>query len=79
MGAPHWQGVFPAVTTQFRKDQSLDLEATAGHVNVLRESGVRGLIMCGSLGENQTLEPDEKRKVVELAIDPTTMLLRQDG
>jgi dihydrodipicolinate synthase/N-acetylneuraminate lyase len=68
MSTPHWQGVFPAVTTQFRKDQSLDLEATARHVGVLIESGASGLIMCGSLGENQTLDPDEKRKVVELAI-----------
>jgi 1-pyrroline-4-hydroxy-2-carboxylate deaminase len=68
MGVSHWQGVFPAVTTQFKKDLALDLEATGRHVNVLLESGVSGLIMCGSLGENQTLEPDEKRKVVELAI-----------
>ena len=24
----HWQGVFPAATTQFHPDQSLDLPAT---------------------------------------------------
>lgn len=63
-----WQGVFPAVTTQFRRDQSLDLEATAKHLEAMIESGVSGLIVCGSLGENQALEPDEKRRVVELAV-----------
>ncbi len=68
MSTPHWHGVFPALTTQFKRDQALDLDATARHINVLLESGVRGLIMCGSLGENQALEPDEKRKVVELAV-----------
>ena len=31
MPTPHWHGVFPAVTTQFREDQSLDLGATARH------------------------------------------------
>jgi 4-hydroxy-tetrahydrodipicolinate synthase len=65
---PYWQGVFPAVTTQLHHDQTLDLEATARHLNVLIESGVSGLIVCGSLGENQALEPQEKRRVVELAV-----------
>lgn len=59
-----WKDVFPAVTTQFHKDQSLDLEGTARHVEAMIESGVAGLIMCGSLGENQALTPEEKRKVI---------------
>ncbi|MEX2186312.1 MAG: dihydrodipicolinate synthase family protein [Pirellulales bacterium] len=63
-----WQGVFPAVTTQFREDQSLDIDATARHLEALIESGVTGLVMCGSLGENQTLDPAEKRQVVEAAV-----------
>ena len=65
---PHWTGVFPAVTTQLKKDQSLDLPATARHLEALIASGVTGLIMCGSLGENQSLDPDEKRRVIELAV-----------
>lgn len=64
-----WSGVFPAVTTQMHQDQSLDLEATARHFEALIESGVAGLIVCGSLGENQTLQPDEKRAVVKCAIE----------
>ncbi|MCW5553166.1 MAG: dihydrodipicolinate synthase family protein [Verrucomicrobiae bacterium] len=66
---PYWQGVFPAVTTQFQRDQTLDLEATARHVDLLIQSGVSGLVMCGSLGENQALDPDEKRRVVACAIE----------
>jgi 4-hydroxy-tetrahydrodipicolinate synthase len=64
-----WHGVFPAVTTQLRRDQSLDLEATARHIEVLLESGVSGLVMLGSLGENQQLLPDEKRKVMAATIE----------
>jgi 4-hydroxy-tetrahydrodipicolinate synthase len=63
-----WRGVFPAVTTQFRQDQSLDLAGTERHLHVLLESGVTGLVMLGSLGENVQMEPDEKRQVMELAI-----------
>ena len=65
----NWRGVFPAVTTQMRKDQSLDLEATARHLEVLLDSGVSGLVMLGSLGENQQLRPEEKRQVMAAAIE----------
>ena len=64
-----WAGVFPAVVTQMHQDQSLDLEATARHWEELINSGVAGLIVCGSLGENQTLLPEEKRLVVKHAVD----------
>src|SRR5258708_29923625 len=63
-----WQGVFPAVTTQFTQDQALDLDATGRHIEALIESGVSGLVMLGSLGENVQQTPDEKLQVMELAI-----------
>lgn len=65
---PHWSGVFPAITTQLNRDGSLDLDGTARHIEVLLRSGVAGMIMLGSLGENQQLDPEEKRQVVELAV-----------
>ncbi|MDB5320380.1 MAG: dihydrodipicolinate synthetase [Phycisphaerales bacterium] len=63
-----WAGVFPALTTQFHPDQSLDLDATQRHVEVLIDSGATGLVMLGSLGENVTLDPQEKRAVMEMTI-----------
>jgi 1-pyrroline-4-hydroxy-2-carboxylate deaminase len=66
---PGWHGVFPAVTTQFTRDGALDLPATARHLEALIDSGVQGLVMLGSLGENTTLDPDEKRQVVRTALD----------
>jgi 4-hydroxy-tetrahydrodipicolinate synthase len=62
---PYWQGVFPAITTQMHHDGSLDIEATLRHAEALIESGVSGLIILGSLGENQTLTPKEKRQLVD--------------
>ncbi len=62
-----WSGVFPAVVTQLQKDQSLNLDATAHHLEVLIESGVKGLVMLGSLGENTLMEPEEKRQVMQMA------------
>lgn len=64
-----WQGVFPAITTQMKKDGSLDLGATAKHAQALIDSGVAGLIFLGSLGENQALTADEKRRVIEAMTD----------
>ena len=34
-----WQGVFPAATTQFQPDQSLDLPATMAHVDKMIDAG----------------------------------------
>ncbi|MDI1314732.1 dihydrodipicolinate synthase family protein [Prosthecobacter sp.] len=66
---PQWSGVFPAVVTQLHEDQSLDLPASAHHFEALITSGISGLIVCGSLGENQCLHPDEKRAVLKCAVD----------
>jgi 4-hydroxy-tetrahydrodipicolinate synthase len=66
---PYWSGVFPAITTQMAKDGSLDLEATAAHAEVLIQSGVAGLIFLGSLGENQSLTPAEKREVMARMVE----------
>lgn len=63
-----WRGVFPAVTTQFKADLSIDLEATQCHVERLIGAGVHGLIMLGTVGENTTLETAEKRAVMTAAI-----------
>ncbi|HEY3783093.1 MAG TPA: dihydrodipicolinate synthase family protein [Fimbriimonadaceae bacterium] len=65
----NWKGVFPALTTQFRKDLTIDLDATCAHIETLIESDVSGLVMLGSLGENVSLSHEEKREVVKAALD----------
>ena len=55
-----WEGVFPAVTTQFHDDLSLDIDATAKVMDGLIRDGVSGLIVCGTVGENTSLERKEK-------------------
>ena len=68
MRKPFWSGVFPAITTQLKKDQSVDLDATAVHVEALIKSGVKGIIFLGSLGENQALTGPEKRLIIEAMV-----------
>lgn len=65
---PHWTGVFPAITTQMNKAGAIDLDATARHAEVLIASGVSGLVFLGSLGENQPMTGDEKRRVIEAMV-----------
>ncbi len=65
---PYWSGVFPALTTQMHSDGSLDLATTAAHAEVLIKSGINGLIFLGSLGENQPMSGDEKRRVIEAMV-----------
>lgn len=59
-----WSGVFPAITTPFRPDMSVDHDALAAHVRWMIESGCSGIVALGSLGEAQTLSFDEKVAVV---------------
>jgi dihydrodipicolinate synthase/N-acetylneuraminate lyase len=66
---PYWQGVFPAITTQMKKDGALDLPATARHAETLIESGVAGLIFLGSLGENQAMAAEEKRQLIQAVVE----------
>src|SRR3989304_4242719 len=60
-----WQGVFPAATTQFHADQSLDLPSTLRHLHAMLAAGVHGLIMLGTVGENCSLEYREKLEVLK--------------
>ncbi|EIM24797.1 dihydrodipicolinate synthase family protein [Microvirga lotononidis] len=62
-----WEGVFPAVTTQFKANYDLDIEATARVMDGLIRDGVSGLIVCGTVGENTSLSRSEKVAVMETA------------
>ena len=59
-----WKGVFPAITTQFRHDQSLDLAATSKHLNQMIEAGIHGVVALGTVGENTGLDYQEKLEVI---------------
>ena len=64
-----WEGVFPAATTQFAPDFSVDHDATRRVQDALIRDGVHGLIVMGTVGENNSLEPDEKRAVLKAAVE----------
>ena len=63
-----WRGVFPAACTQFHADFSLDIAGTLKHVDAMLAAGVHGMIMMGSVGENTTLEPSEKRELLQATV-----------
>ncbi len=60
-----WQGVFPAATTQFHDDESLNIEGTLKHVDVMIDAGIHGIIMLGTVGENCSLEWGEKLELLQ--------------
>lgn len=67
--AKSWTGVYPAVTTQFRDDESLDIEATLSHVGEMLDAGVHGMIMLGTVGENCSLQQQEKVDLLKATVD----------
>jgi len=64
-----WQGVFPAVTTQLRADLSIDFGDTQRVVDDLVRDGVTGIIALGTVGENNSLEFDEKVSVLTAIVE----------
>jgi 1-pyrroline-4-hydroxy-2-carboxylate deaminase len=64
-----WEGVFPAATTQFAPDLSVDIAATQKVQDALVRDGVHGLVVMGTVGENNSLEPDEKRAVLRASVE----------
>ncbi|MHC9419288.1 dihydrodipicolinate synthase family protein [Sphingomonas citri] len=64
-----WKGVFPAVTTQVREDLTLDLADTQRVVDELIRDGVTGIIALGTVGENNSLDHDEKVAVLSAIVE----------
>lgn len=63
----NWEGIYPAITTKFNKDGTLDFETFEYNLEKQIEAGVEGIIVAGSLGEASTLTDDEKFQLVDSA------------
>src|ERR1700691_2823843 len=63
-----WSGVFPAATTQFDTAGNVDIPATQAVQEALVRDGVHGLVLLGTVGENNSLSAEEKRAVLSAAI-----------
>jgi 4-hydroxy-tetrahydrodipicolinate synthase len=62
-----WRGVFPAVTTKFTENGDLDIAEMERCFGLQFDAGVDGIIVCGSLGENMTLDQEEKLEILKVA------------
>ncbi len=63
-----WEGVYPAVTTKFHQDGSLDVDGFIFNIKKQVEAGVDGIIIGGSLGENSTITHDERIELLEACL-----------
>ena len=64
-----WDGIYPAVTTKFHEDGSLDLKTFRKNIEAQIEAGIHGIILGGTLGEASTLKNDEKLQLVEQTLE----------
>lgn len=63
-----WEGVFPALLTPFTADDQVDVQMFKKNLDAQIAAGVAGVIIGGSLGEASTLTLDEKKKLIECAL-----------
>jgi 4-hydroxy-tetrahydrodipicolinate synthase len=59
-----WKGVYPAVLTPFKSDDSIDFDIFKVNLEAQLEAGVDGIILAGSLGEASTLRNAEKTELL---------------
>ena len=64
-----WHGSFAVIVTPFTKDGALDEAAFRKVVDGVIEAGCHGVIAGGSTGEFFLMSMDERKRVVELALD----------
>ena len=67
MDQKDWAGVFPAITTPFQADLSVDYETFGGQARWLVECGCNGIVALGSLGEAPALTREEKVELLKQA------------
>lgn len=64
MSIVNWKGVYPAVLTPFKEDETIDFEVFNTNLDAQLEAGVDGIVLCGSLGEASTLLNSEKNDLL---------------
>ena len=63
-----WKGVFPALTTKFTAEDTLDLPLFEKNLRMQIQSGVDGIVLGGSLGEASVLTIAEKEELVRFSV-----------
>ena len=64
-----WKGVFPALLTPFKENDTLDLEMFEKNLAAQVEAGIHGIIIGGSLGEASTITDKEKEELMEFSVE----------
>ena len=64
-----WEGIYPAVTTKFNDDESIDFPSFEKGLQFQIDSGVDAFVLAGSLGEASTLSKKEKEDLLTSALD----------
>lgn len=59
-----WKGVYPALLTPFKQDDSVDFEMYKTNLTAQVDAGVDGIILGGSLGEASSLSNEEKKELL---------------
>jgi 4-hydroxy-tetrahydrodipicolinate synthase len=67
MTIPKWQGVYPALLTPFRADDTIDFNLFKLNLDAQLNAGIDGIVMGGSLGEASTLLNSEKWELLRFS------------
>ncbi len=62
-------GIIPAIITPFTTDQQIDEPALRRHIQWMIDSGVHGMVPCGTTGEAGALSAEEYARVIRITVE----------
>lgn len=62
-------GMATAIVTPMHTDGSIDYEALGRFVEFQIGSGINGLVVMGTTGENATIEPEDQKKIIAYTVE----------
>jgi 4-hydroxy-tetrahydrodipicolinate synthase len=68
-----YEGTSVALITPFTREDEIDEEGFRNNISYVIDGGVNSIVVCGTTGESSTLSFDEHKRLIEIAIEYSTV------
>jgi 4-hydroxy-tetrahydrodipicolinate synthase len=62
-------GIMPPMITIWNDDETFNEKATINHLNWLIDEGITSVSVCGSTGENISMDPEETKRLIKILVE----------
>lgn len=77
--SPNFSGCYTALITPFHDDESIDFKSVEKLLEFQIQSGISGVVICGSTGEAATLTDDEQTELIQYVVHKVNKRIKVIG